>query len=237
MRSKKSLLLLAALLIIPSSCKDKPADNLPRDAYSSITEGIILKAAPDTKSEKVAVVPFAEKVTLTESTDKNKSAAPGTKWYMTEWSGKKGWVQETSAGTMESVIEQIKKSMAEQKANLPEVSVKKFESSQFTFTAMYSYPGGDMEPSNILFLSNGIMVVNSRIFSEKMSNCFFEYEFLSEGKLLKVKFIDSKINFTDYADMENNSRSVFKIDKNERSITYQIRDNSFFFMNWGFAKK
>jgi len=237
MKRSECLLLIIALLVIPFSCKDKPAVELPREAYSSSTEGLMLKASPDSKSEKVAVIPFAEKITLTPAADRDKSQAAGAKWYMTEWAGKKGWVQESSAGTMDSVYNEIKKSMSGQKANLAESSVKKFESSQFTISAIYNYPGGDMEPSNILFLSNGLMVVNARIFTEKISNTFFEYEFLSEGKLLKVKFIDSKLNFNDYAEMENNSRSVFKIDKNERSITYQVKDNSFFFFNWGFAKK
>lgn len=237
MKTRKSLLLLAALLAFYLSCKDKPADNFPREAYISSTEGVSMKAAPDAGSEKLSVIPFAEKITLTGSPDKNKTAAPGTKWYTAEWNGKKGWINETAAGTMDSVCNEIKKSMSVQKSNLTESSVKKLESSPFTVTAIYGYPGGEMEPSNILFLSNGIMVVNSRIFTEKINNSFFEYEFLSEGKLLKVKFIDSKMNFNDYADMENNSRSVFKIDKNERSIIYQVKDNSFFFFNWGFIKK
>jgi hypothetical protein len=236
MKNRINILLLAALLIFTFSCKDKGSDPLPREAYSSNTEGIIMKSAPDSKSEKITVIPFAEKVTLTESSVKDKSAS-GEKWYKTEWSGKKGWVQDASAGTIESVNEQIKKSMAEQKANFTDSFVKKLESPVFKITDTYTYPGGEMEPSSILFLSNGIMVINSRIFTEKFSNTFFEYEFLSDGKLLKVKFADSKLNFNDYADMENNSRSVFKIDKTERSITYQVKDNSFFFFNWGFFKK
>lgn len=237
MKTGKNLLLLAVLLAFHLSCKDKPADNLPREAYINSTGGVVMKAAPDAGGEKVALIPFAEKITLTVSPDKNKTAAPGTRWYMTEWSGKKGWVNESSAGTMDSLCNEIKKSMSVQKANLAESTVGKMESSPCTITAIYSYPGGEMEPSNILFLSNGIMVVNSRIFTEKINNTFFEYEFLSEGRLLKVKFIDSKLNFNDYADMENNAKSVFKIDKNERSIIYQVKDNSFFFFNWGFAKK
>jgi hypothetical protein len=238
MKKTESLLLAIALLLIPFACKDKPAAELPREAYSSSTDGLLLKGSPDAKSEKVVLIPFGEKVILTPAAEKDRPPVQGTaKWYMTEWAGKKGWVQETSAGTMDSVYTEIKKTMTEQKASIAEASVKKFESSPFTITSKYSYPGGDMEPSNILFLSNGIMVVNSRIFTEKISNSFFEYEFLSEGKLLKIKFIDSRLNFNDYADMENNSRSVFKIDKNERSIIYQVKDNSFFFMNWGFVKK
>lgn len=238
MKNKK-VIILAAILISIISCKDKATETLPRDAYSQNPEGITVKAAPDVKSAMVTVIPFAEKVTLMENSDQlnARSADDKAKWYKIQWGGKTGWIQGSSVGAKESVQEQIKISFTEQKSNFTADFVKAFEASPVSITEKYSYPGGEMEPAKMFFLSNGAMVVNSKIFSENYSNTFFSYEFLSEGKLLKIRFIDSKLNFNDYADNENSSTSVFKIDKNERSIIYHIKNKSFLFFNWGFARE
>lgn len=235
----KTVIILAALLISVISCKDKATEKLPRDAYSQNPEGIIVKASPDVKSTMVAVIPFGEKVTLTENSDQtsSKSSADKTKWYKVQWNGKNGWIQETSVSGIESINDQIKISFTEQKSNFTSDFVRAFEASPVNIAEKYSFPGGEMEPAKIFFLSNGAMVVNSKIFSENYSNTFFGYEFLNEGRMLKVKFVDSKLNFADYADAESSSSSVFKVDKNERSIIYQIKNKSFLFFNWGFAKE
>lgn len=231
------IIMLAAALISIISCKDK--GTLPRDAYVQAPEGIIMTATPDLKSQPVTVIPFGEKIILLENADQTKSPASGetVKRYKTEWNGKTGWVHDSSIGTADSVIEQIKTSFAGQKSNFSQDVINAFESSPVKITDRYSYPGGEMEPAKIFFLSGGVMVLNSKIFTENYSNTFFIYEFSGEGKLLKIKFIDPKLNFNEYADMENNSRSVFKIDKNERTIIYHVNDNSFFFFNWGFHKE
>ncbi len=241
MKNIKVLILTAALLVSIASCKDKGSDKLPRDAYSQNPEGIIMKSSPDVKSQMIAVIPFAEKVTLTENSGQTNSSsavsADKTSWYKTQWNGKSGWIQSSSVGGVETVSEQIKISFGEQKSNFTADFIKAFESMPVQITAKYSYPGGEMEPAKIFFLSNGTMVVNSKIFSENYSNTFFHYEFLNDGKLLKIRFIDSRLNFNEYADMENTSASVFKIDKNDNAIIYQIKDNGFFFFNWGFVKE
>jgi len=214
-------ILTAALMVSFISCKER-SETLPREVYSRSTEGVVMKVSPDVKSQMVAVIPFAEKINLTENSDKIKtsSADGNTKWYKTEWNGKSGWIQESSVGAEESVIEQIKKSYSEQKSNFSADFIKAYESSSVRITETFSYPGGEMEPAKMFFLSGGVMVLNSKIFTENYSNIFFNYEFLSDGKLLKIKFVDSKVSFNEYADVENSSQSVFKIDK-----------------NWGFVKE
>lgn len=137
----------------------------------------------------------------------------------------------------ESVSDQIKSSYIDQKKNLNESFVKSFDSSDLKVIERYVYTGGEMEPSEILLLSSGIMVLTSKIFTENVDKTFFQYELMNEGKLLKVKFVDSRLNFNDYADMENSSASVFKIDKNDSTIIYHIKNNGFFFFNWGFYKE
>jgi len=239
MKKINIFLLTAALSISVAACKDKSSDTLPREAYNQNTEGTDMKTAPDANSTTAAVIPFAEKITLTENSEKIKPQSSGdkTKWYRTEWNGKSGWIAESSVGAKESVTEQIKISFTEQKANFTEDFIKAFESSPVQIIDRYSFPGGDMEPAKMFFLSGGIMVINSKIFSEHYSNKFFSYEFVNDSKLLKIKFVDSKLNFTEYADIENSSQSVFKIDKNEHAIIYQIKNNSFLFFNWGFVKE
>ncbi len=239
MKNVKVILLTAALLVSIASCKEKSTDKLPRDAYSQNPEGTIMKSSPDVKSQMVAVIPFAEKVTLTENSAKGEPSSSGDKtvWYKTEWNGKSGWVQGASVGETETVSDQIKISFSEQKSNFTAEFVKAFEAAPVQITERYSYPGGEMEPAKIFFLSNGSMVVNSKIFSENYSNTFFQYELLNDGKLLKIKFIDSRLNFTEYADMENSSQSVFKIEKNDNTIIYHLKNKGFFFFNWGFFKE
>lgn len=239
MKNVKFLILASILLISIPSCKEKATEVLPRDAFSQNPEGIIMKSSPDVKSSMVAVVPFGEKITLTESSDQAMSSSTGdkTRWYKIQWNGKSGWVQDSSTGTAGSVTEQLKVSFAEQKGNFTGDFVKLFESSPVQLTDTYIYPGGEMEPAKMFFLAGGIMVLNSKIFTENYSNTFFSYEFMNEGKLLKIKFVDSKLNFNDYADVENSSQSVFKIDKNERTIIYHIKNKGFFFFNWGFHKE
>lgn len=235
---KFKAIILAALLATIISCKEKATDTLPREAYSRNPEGIIIKSLPDIKSNMVTVIPFSEKLTLTENSDRiNSQSADKTVWYKIQWNGKTGWVQGSSVGGSESVADGIKKSFTEQKSNFTPDFIKSFESSPVNVIEKYSYPGGEMEPAKIFFLEGGTMVVNSRIFTENYSNTFFSYEFLSEGKLLKIKFVDSKLNFDIYADSESSSQSVFKIDKNEHTITYQIKNKSFFLFNWGFMKE
>lgn len=141
------------------------------------------------------------------------------------------------ANSTNTESDQIKVSFVEQKKNLNEAFVKSFDSSDLKIIERYTYTGGEMEPSEILFLSSGIMVLTSKIFTENVEKTFFQYEFMNEGKLLKIKFVDSRLNFKDYADMENSSSSVFKIDRNDNTIIYQIKNNGFFFFNWGFYKE
>ncbi len=235
---KFKAIILAALMAAAVSCKDRASETLPRDAYSQIPEGVMLKSLPDVKSGVVTTIPFAEKLTLTESSGKTSSqSADKTVWYKVQWNGKTGWVQGSSVGENESVSEGIKMSFASQKKDFSSDFIKSFESSSVKIRQKYGYPGGEMEPAKIFFLEGGTMVVNSKIFTENYSNTFFSYEFLSEGKLLKIKFVDSKLNFDIYADSESNSQSVFKIDKNEHSIIYQIKNNSFYLFNWGFIKE
>jgi hypothetical protein len=144
---------------------------------------------------------------------------------------------DSTGGKTESEYDTIKTSFREQKKDLNENFVKTFDSSEMKVIEKYVYPGGEMEPAEILFLSSGVMVLNSKIFTETMSSTFFNYEFMNEGKLLKIRFVDSKLNFNDYADMENSSSSVFKIDRNDNTIIYHIKNNGFFFFNWGFYKE
>lgn len=240
MKTVKIIILSALLVFFCISCKEKSADTLPREAYVQNPEGITMKSSPSVKSGMAAVIPFGEKLILTENSANDHSSSSEDKtsrWYKTSWSGKSGWIQESSTGTAESVPDQIKVSFAEQKANLTGDSIKSFDASPVKINEKFIYPGGDMSQARMFFLAGGIMVLNSKIFTENYSNTFFQYEFLSDGKLLKIKFIDTRLNFNEYADMENSSKSVFKIDKTGYSITYQVKERGFFFLNWVFYRE
>lgn len=145
---------------------------------------------------------------------------------------------EDSIGTKtETEDDAIKQSFNEQKKYLNEDFVKTFDSSALKVIEKYVYHGGEIEPAEMLFFSTGVMILNSKIFTKTKSSNFFNYEFINKGKLLKIKFVDSKLNFNDYADIEKSSSSVFKIDRKNNTIIYHIKNNGFFFCNWGFYKE
>lgn len=215
------------------SCGKSGSDSLPKDAYSTQEEGALLKKTPDEKSENVSIVPFGTKITITDKAPSSGDAS----WYKIKWQGADAWINGSSVADIKGLTELVNRNFAKDKEFVKDENRKLFAVEKPEGIKSYAYTGGEMEPAEMTFLPAGGLILNSKIFSEKYTNYYFIYQFLNEGRLLKITFADSRLNFDDYAEIENGSASVFKIDRNEGSITYHVKDRAFYFMNWGFVSR
>ncbi len=226
-----ALLCVSVMMIF--SCGKSGSESLPRDGYSIQEDGAALKRNPDEKSESISVVPFGTKIILSE-----KAPAGGdVSWYKIKWQGTDAWINGSSVSDIKGLAELVNRNFAKDKEFVKEENRKLFTAENPAGIKSYAYTGGEMEPAEMIFLPAGGMILNSKIFSEKYTNYYFAYQFLNEGRLLKITFADSRLNFSDYADVEGGSASVFKIDRNEGSITYHVKNKAFYFMNWGFVSR
>jgi hypothetical protein len=215
------------------SCGKSGSDSIPREAFSTQVEGTLLKKTPDEKSESISIIPFGTKITLS---DKSPSAG-NVLWYKTKWQGSDAWINSNSVSDIKGLAELIAGNFTRDREFVKEENRKLFVVENSEGIKSYTYTGGEMEPAEMTFLPAGGMILNSKIFSEKYTNYYFTYQFLNEGRLLKITFVDSRLNFSDYIEVESGSASVFKIDRNEGSITYHVKNKAFYFMNWGFVSR
>lgn len=233
----KKIFLMTAVMIIPAlfllMCKDRAGSgNTTRQAFITSVEGLPVKKSADSGSESICVVPFGCPVELIENTGE-----PATGWSNAKWESAEGWVRKEGTGDIKSVQDRISISVNGEKKHLSEKVNRAFDG-MYLVTRSFFYTGGEMEPASMLFLSNGILALNSSIFSDRQQINYFSYEFLSEGRLLKIYFSDdSRINFSEYRVVEEGNSSIFKIDDNEKSIIYQVKDGRVNFFNWVFVEK
>ncbi len=225
-------LIIASFLFV-FSCSRSGSESLPRDGYNTIEEGTLVKRAPDDKSESISIIPFGAKVTLAE-----KSSSTGdVSWYRIKWNGTDAWINGAAISDIKGFAETAGRSIERDKSYIKEGARELFAIDKTEGIKSFSYTGGEMEPAEMTFLPGGGMILNSKIFSEKYMNYYFTYSFLNDGRLVKITFADSRLNFSDYAEVENGSASVFQIDRNEGSITYHVKNGAFYFMNWGFVSR
>jgi len=233
MKRKVFLLFLCASVFLSLSCGKSGSESLPKEGYSIQEDGALLKRTPDEKAESVSIVPFGTKITLSDKAPAEGNAA----WYKIKWQGADAWISSSAVTDKSGLVEQVNRSFANDKGFVKDGDRKLFELEKPDGIKSYTYTGGEMEPAEMTFLPAGGMILNSKIFSEKYTNYYFTYQFMNDGRLLKITFADSRLNFNDYMEVEEGSASVFKIDKNEGSITYHVKDRTFYFMNWGFSSR
>lgn len=233
----KKIFIVTAVLILPAmfmaGCKEQ-AGNTSRQAYITSFDGATVKKSADTASESICVIPFGCPVEVTDDTAAGNAAAG---WSKARWDSSEGWVRKDFTGDIKSVQDRISISGHEEKNYLSD-KVNRAMEGMYTITRSFFYTGGEMEPASMLFLSNGVLALNSTIFSEKQQINYFSYEFLSDGRLLKVYFADdSRVNFAEYKVVEDGNSTVFRIDENEKSIIYQVKDGRVNFFNWVFMER
>ena len=224
--------LFSALMFI--MCRDQSGTgNIKSQAYIKAFDGASVKKSAETGSETICVIPFGA---LVDVTGKTAPGRPPTGWVKARWVLSEGWIKNDRTGDIRSVQDRIIIAYNSDRGHVSENVVKSFDG-LFTVTGMYYYSGGAMEPATMIFLSNGILALNSAIFSETRQVNFFRYEFLSEGRLLKIYFSDDRrISFDAYSVVEKGNSTVFKIDVHEKSIIYQVKDKGINFFNWIFRE-
>lgn len=56
------------------------------------------------------------------------------------------------------------------------------------------YPGGDMVPSEMYFYDNGLLVVDSGMFTKEKDKVYFIYHFSEDYMELNITYIDDRVN-------------------------------------------
>lgn len=220
---------ITALTFI-SACGKSGSDSVPGDGYGIDSGGAVIRSAPEEGSGRLGVVPPGAHVKVSGRSPESGDAS----WYKAEWNGVQGWVRAGSISDISGFLSYLGETFRSDEQFVKQEFRGRFDFKKQDGIKRYFYSGGEMETSSMTILPSGGMVLNSQIFSEKPENRYFVCEFQNDGALLKIIFADNRASLSDYVAAENGSSSVFKIDRNEGSITYHVRDGSFFFMNWGF---
>ena len=226
--------ILLSIFLAAAGCKDQAGPgNAEKNVFVTSGDGAAVKKSPDAGSESMGIIPFGSEIVINESTVPDDRAKG---WVSTRWNNSEGWIKNDMTGSESGITGKIQ-SAYDAAGKFLSVKIRGQFEGPFTVKKTFFYTGGEMEPATMFLLSNGVLVVNSSIFSEKTDMFFFRYEILSEGRLLKIYFDDdSRAAFSDYSAVESGSKGVFKIDQAEKSITYQVKNGSFSFFNWVFRE-
>ncbi len=107
--------------------------------------------------------------------------------------------------------------------------------------ATWKFPGSEMGPAEMYFWDNGLLVVNSEIFSKQKSENYFLWSLNNDQTLLSITFVDKRIPFSELvvaAESSHLGRHVHSINIEQRKVIYLVRDREvFFFLNWGFYRE
>ncbi len=249
MRKNISLILTAiTACALAVSCSRQ--SEFPRERYVLASDGLVVRTAPDISSERIDTLPFAAKVSLLAKSDHEfeVTGSDGGKirerWYRISFQGRDGWIFGGFLGDFDELnrrIEQAKKSDAR---FVPEAYRHLVEGAPKRIDRILYYPGGDMRPAEMYFMKNGLLIVDSEIFSPRKTKYYFTYEFNKDRSELTISFVDSRIKFDDYTDGERQSKSVISIDNAARRIRYRMeadRANKklarICFLGWCFNEK
>lgn len=105
--------------------------------------------------------------------------------------------------------------------------------------ATWSFPGTEMGPAEMYFWDNGLLVIDSEIFSSKKSEHYLLWSLNKSQTLLLIMFVDDRIPFKDIVAQVENShlgKHVHSININSRTVNYIVSDRrAVFFLNWRFA--
>jgi len=103
----------------------------------------------------------------------------------------------------------------------------------------WAFYGGDMPAAEMFFWSNGLLVLDSQLFSNNKSKMYFTWKMSEDSNRLEISFIDSKVPFKEFLAVEKaHPNHIITFDESSKSITYRVIDHeSIYFGNWLFEKK
>ncbi|HPB81687.1 MAG TPA: SH3 domain-containing protein [Spirochaetota bacterium] len=245
------IMTMAGVMLLQGCKKDTVSEQFPQDKYIIAAEGLRMRSEPSLQGNRLALIPFGEKVsaigkseTVLEVTDGTSGKKLQHHWYQVQWKGAKGWVFGGYIGDKSeyekaflSVLEKEKKYLVPEHAGL-------LGASDNSIDEVWRYPGGEMEKAEMYFCKNGLLIVDSGMFSERKKKYYFVFTKDAVKKTLSLIFVDTRLNFSDLAQVENKSKSVWGIDREKKTITYNIQKGtgadkslSVSVFGWGFFEK
>ncbi|HPQ53065.1 MAG TPA: SH3 domain-containing protein [Spirochaetota bacterium] len=221
----------AAGVMFLQGCKgDTTSEQFPQEKYIIEAEGLRMRSEPSLRGNRLALIPFGEKVTVTgksgntmEVTDSTSGRKLQRHWYQVQWNGKKGWVFGAYIGDKAECDNVSSASIRDDIRYIVPEYTGLISTAGTSIDAVWQYPQGQMEKSEMYFYSNGLLVLDSGIFSERKKKYYFMYNREPDKKTIAITFIDTRLDFADIAKMENNSENVWGIDKENKTIRYNVK--------------
>jgi hypothetical protein len=101
------------------------------------------------------------------------------------------------------------------------------------------FEGSDMPSAEMYFWNNGLLVLDSQLFSKTKTKTYFVWKTSEDGNRLDLTFIDSNVPFKKFLAIEkSHPKHIVSYDESSKTITYRVIDHqSFYFGNWLFEKK
>jgi len=121
--------------------------------------------------------------------------------------------------------------------NVDEKYISLIEDNAKKILYTWRYPGGELPESEMYFYDNGLMALDSYIFT-KGERTYFLWAF-NEGKgVIKLIFIDRRVNYKKMVIAEKDNDWCAGYNENEKSISYKIlkKYNGIYFAGWLFAE-
>jgi hypothetical protein len=126
-----------------------------------------------------------------------------------------------------------------------------FAASEKHQTETWINPSGDIKPAEMMLFDNGLLVVDSIIFSKRMEKRYFQWVKEEGAGTLNITVCDSRVmgflesEFSNIGlevlAVDEKTREIFyavqKVDKHKKIITYTVRNNQIGFGGWVFYKR
>ena len=100
------------------------------------------------------------------------------------------------------------------------------------------FEGGAMPAAEMYFWNNGLLVLDSHLFSKTKTKTYFIWKTSEDGNRLDLTFIDSNVPFKEFLAVEkSHPKHIVAADESSKTIFYRVIDQqSFYFGNWLFEK-
>lgn len=218
----------AGALLLQGCKGDTTGEQFPQDKYITAAEGLRMRSGPSLQGAKLALIPFGEKVIAIGKSDATMEMfdESGKKvqrhWYQVQWNGKKGWVFGGYLGDRAMNEKTASASIKDDMRYIVPEYTGLISTAGTSIGEVWEYPQGQMEKAEMYFYPNGLLVIDSGIFSEQKKKYYFMFSKERDKNVIAITFIDTRLDFADIAKMENNSDNVWGIAKDNKTIRYNI---------------
>ena len=104
---------------------------------------------------------------------------------------------------------------------------------------IWVFEGGDIPPAEMHFWSNGLLVLESQLFSKTKTKVYLSWKMSQDSNRLDLTFIDSKVPFKEFLAVErSHPNHIVASDESSKTISYRVFEHqSIYFGNWIFEKR